>query len=66
MIFAQIKNNVVVNSIILDDPSLLSLFSEGFDECLRIDNIDPQPGKGWSYVDGAYSQPLDLELEGDE
>ena len=39
MIFAQILAGVVQNVIVLDDPSLVSLFTAGFDSCIEIDNI---------------------------
>ncbi len=57
MIFAQIKDNVVENCIVLDDLSLESLFAEGFDAFIRIDEMDPRPGVGYSYVDGIFTPP---------
>jgi len=51
MVFAQIKNDVVVNIIILDDVSLINKFSSdaGFDHCVRICNRNPIPQIGWNY-----------------
>lgn len=49
MLYAQIKNNIVKNTIIIEDPSLESIFSEGFDSLIRIDNLDILPGKDWTY-----------------
>lgn len=49
MIYAQIKNGIIVNTIVLNDDDILELFKEGFDDCIRVDDISPQPGIGWSY-----------------
>lgn len=47
MIYAQIKNCVVQNVIQLDDESIVHLFEVGFDHCVRVDHLTPQPGIGW-------------------
>lgn len=63
MIFAQISNKKIVNTIELEDDSLLNLFkidpSTGmdFDCVLQIDTIDPLPGIGWSYDKGIFIAP---------
>lgn len=57
MIYAQITDNVIQNTIVLDDSGLLSLFTQGFDMCMRIDNLDPQPGIGWSYDGRNFNPP---------
>jgi hypothetical protein len=49
MIYAQILNGIVVNTIVLTDTNLVSVFSEGFDYFIQIGNLTPQPGIGWSY-----------------
>ena len=49
MVYAQIKNNVIVNVIVLDDPTLVSIFTDGFDYCVRIDNLTPVPIIGDTY-----------------
>jgi len=59
MIYAQIKNNKVQNTIVLEDASLESTFAQGFDVLVRIDNLTPQPGIGWSYDGMNFSAPLE-------
>lgn len=49
MIFAQIKDGLIVNVIVLDDQSLLPLFSQDFDNIIPIDNKPGSPAIGWSY-----------------
>lgn len=54
MIFAQIKNNIVQNTIVLKDDSLLPLFNndpqgDPYDYVLQIDLQYPQPGIGWTF-----------------
>lgn len=52
MIYAQIKNNVIVNTIVFDNganQSLIDLFAQGYDHLKRIDNKNPVPGIGWNY-----------------
>lgn len=58
MIYAQIKDGKVKNTIVIDDVSLLHLFTEGFDYCLKIDDVEPQPGVGWGYDEGSDSYTL--------
>lgn len=63
MIFAQISDQKIVNTIELEDASLLDLFninpSTGidFDCIIQIDIIDPLPGIGWTYVNGLFFAP---------
>lgn len=47
MIYAQIKDGIVLNTILLDsyDP----LFLDGFDFLIDITSIDPMPSLGWFY-----------------
>jgi hypothetical protein len=50
MTYAQLTNGVVVNTIQLDDPSLLYLFAVGYDGIpIRIDLLAVQPNIGWVY-----------------
>lgn len=58
MVYAQIKNSKVENLIIIEDSSLLSLFLNGFDYIIRVDNLNPQPGPGWSYDGVNFSAPI--------
>lgn len=57
MIYAQIKNNVVMNTIVVDEDTPLDLFSRGFDHFLRIDLLEPRPSIGYLYNDGVFSPP---------
>lgn len=57
MIYAQIKNGIVRNLIVLDDDSLAHLFAEGYDLCIRVDQLDPQPCIFWSYDGENFSAP---------
>lgn len=56
--WAQIKSGIVANTILLEDESLTSTFSEGYDAFIRIDQLSPVPGIGWSY-DGSNFTPPD-------
>jgi len=57
MIYAQIKNGIVVNTIVVDDGSVLPLVSTGFDALVRTDNLDPQPGMRWLYDGTNFTPP---------
>jgi len=57
MIYAQIKNNVVFNTIVIDENSPMDLLSEGFDYFIRIDNLQPCPGIRWGYDGAEFSPP---------
>lgn len=50
MDFAQLKNGKVENVIVLDDLSLIPIFSEGFDDFICTDNLEPKPSKDWTYT----------------
>lgn len=62
MIFAQIKDNVIINTIVLEDYSLLKYFKndpitgEPFDWIAQVDATYPQPGVGWAF-DGVKFNP---------
>lgn len=58
MIYAQIKDSIIENVIIIDDESLLSLFSEGYDDLVQIDDVNPRPGPGWSYDGEDFAPPV--------
>jgi hypothetical protein len=59
MIYAQIKNGIVVNNIVLNDTSLLSLFGQGFDcNPIEIDNLNPVPQIGWTYNGTNFLPPV--------
>lgn len=57
MIYAQIKNNTVINTIVLDKVELEPIFANGFDALVRIDNLDIIPGINWSYINGEFISP---------
>lgn len=57
MVFAQILNGVIVNTIVLNDPSLLGLFSQSYDSVLQVDATYPQPGIGWTFDGIQFSPP---------
>lgn len=56
MIFAQIKDSLIVNTIVLNSAADLQLFTNGFDYVLQIDYQYPQPGIGWTF-DGIQFLP---------
>lgn len=58
MIYAQIKNNLVVNCIVADDETPMDIFSAGYDYFIRIDNLNPIPGIGWSYDGTTFIAPV--------
>lgn len=58
MVYAQIRNNIIKNTIILDDPSLESLFVVGFDSLERVDNLTPEPSQEWFKEDGVWNPPI--------
>lgn len=57
MIYAQIKDHVVCNCIVIEDLESPELFSTGYDYFVRIDNLNPRPSIGWSY-DGQSFSPI--------
>jgi len=58
MIYVQILNGIVKNSIVLTDISLEDLFLEGFDYLIRVDTMTPQPGIDWLYDGSSFSPPI--------
>ena len=62
MVYAQIDNNIIVNTIVIDDPALIPLFSTGHNMFLQIDNLNPMPLIGWIYDinNCSFSPPLPL------
>lgn len=72
MVFAQIKNGTVKNTIVVDDESVLSMVqvdlmtNEPYDYVLRVCNLTPQPGIGWSYDGETFtSPPIPTDVEED-
>ena len=61
MIYAQILNGFVRNVIVLNDPTLQSVFVNGFDYLVRIDNLTPTPQIMWAYDPVAgFTNPLNV------
>ncbi len=50
----------VVRNVIVADANFVAIYCPG---AVRIDNLTPVPGIGWSYVGGVFSAP---ESEGGE
>jgi hypothetical protein len=62
MTYAQMNNNIIVNTIDVEDSSLIPLFSQGYDLFMEIDDLTPVPAIGWIYnpVTSSFSPPLTL------
>jgi hypothetical protein len=63
MIYAQITNNTIMNTIILHDVSLLPFFQTDpngnpYDSVIQIDNIYPQPGINWWFDNILWNPPI--------
>lgn len=66
MIYAQIQDSVIKNMILIEDESMIPMFSDGFDDFIRIDELNPRPGPGWSWDGEDFSPPapiIDLEIK---
>lgn len=57
MYYAQIKDNEVKNVIVLEDPTLVDLFSENYDVLIDVSDLDQRPGPGWIYDGQTFSPP---------
>lgn len=64
MIYAQIKNEEVYNKILIDDESKIPLFAQGFDGCIRVDNLKIIPDIGWYYRNGTFTNVVNFIVEG--
>lgn len=64
MIFAQIENGMIQNTIIVKDESSLDLFQNDpisgnpYDFIIRVDTMYPQPGIGWSFDGIMFTSPV--------
>lgn len=56
MVLALIKNNIIENTIIVEDESISFNFHNRY-AVLRIDNLNPQPGIGWTWDGTSFLQP---------
>lgn len=63
MIYALIKSGIVENTIIADEGFIAMIASE-WDHCVRVDEMDPQPGIGWSYDGSVFTAPVIPEEPG--
>lgn len=66
MVYAQIKNGIIQNTIVLEDSSLQSVFAQGFDAFVRVDNLSPEPAIGWSYDGSNFHAPITSEPSAQE
>lgn len=62
MVYAQVRNNVIINTLELDDASLLHLFQTDqngnlYDSLVQLDSIVPQPGIGWTFNNVNWNPP---------
>lgn len=57
MVYAQVKDGIVSNTIVVDETTPLELFSKNFDHFLRIDDLEVVPGVGWGYEGGIFIAP---------
>ncbi len=64
MIYAQVLNCVVQNVIELEDDCLIHLFEKGFDHCVRVDHLSPQPAIGWFHDGEKFMKLICQEISG--
>lgn len=56
MIYALIKNGVVINCIVADETFAAHIRPQ-YDFVIRVDELDPQPGIGWLYDGDEFTAP---------
>jgi hypothetical protein len=64
MVYAQILNGIVKNTIMLDDETQAHVFAKHHDACVRIDGLTPQPAIGWFYDGATFSKVHNLLVKG--
>lgn len=57
MIYAQVKNGIVANVIVLDETTDSSPFKKGFDSIVRVDTLPDRPAIGWAYDGAVFIAP---------
>lgn len=63
MVYAQIKLGMIMNVIVLDDPTIAGDFLTDpasnmiYDEVIRIDDLSPQPCISWLYENKRFTAP---------
>lgn len=71
MIYAQIKDGVIKNTIVLKDDSLLDLFRTdpmtgvSYDSVRLIEHLYPRPGIGWTFDEIMFAPPVLVEQTDD-
>lgn len=55
-IWACIKENTIVNTIVADE-DFISLIESEFDDLVEITNFDPIPGVNWTVYENGYRPP---------
>lgn len=63
MVYAQIKDGIVKNVIVLHDVNLISLFTIGYDQLVLIDAVSPKPGPSWTYDGNNFSAPVQISID---
>lgn len=66
MTYLCVKNNEVVNAIVIEDTSVLSHFAAGYDFLVDLDTISQRekPWIGWSTLDGkTFEPPQEIQVK---
>lgn len=58
LFYALIKNDVVENTIKINDASFIDRIAGNFDTTIDISNEIPRPSIGWEYVGGTFVAPI--------
>lgn len=56
MVYALIKNGIIENTIVADS-NFISTIQSQWDACVRIDELETQPGIGWEYDGEVFTNP---------
>lgn len=59
MILALVKDNIIENTIVADDELIASNYLSYF--VMRIDELDPHPGIGWTWDGEKFIAPIAVE-----
>lgn len=57
MLYAQIKDGIICNIVVLEDESILSQLSYGYDAVIEVSSDPGSPGIGWSWDGQIFSAP---------
>ena len=58
MIYALIRNNLVLNLVVINDEQAVLQLERSFSWVIDVTNASPRPAIGWSYVDGVFAPPV--------